>query len=407
MGWRNLLIFLLVIATIFGAMGLYLVLTTPREAAPLRFPLTASQRALVARVPASAEGFALVPAAALLHRKLIANPVTRDAVERWTDEHPVPHPYLLGGADAVVWKTEKRTSYAIRLDAFRAFLVRLWLMSSTNIEGRWDGSVFVIGPSGAAMDARALDDVLRLTNGLAEGDVLVVQRRESRGMFPPIGRPAVTSVRLLPREILLMCRSAAASPPLSKAAASPPHSKNALISAYFVSPPRILDDAERLLGTDVSALVGEGGSIACYDIDAGTLLPRPKCVIVVPATERARAEMQNVARVAEVVGETRDTGREILIAFDRDSMPQYLKDTFVPAPWPATRWSVRIDAVRLAPILERLGDNRGLRFVAPRLHRAARDLRRWLDALRQAETIEAAESESGGVEELRVRIASK
>src|SRR6185436_15499832 len=150
---------------------------TPREAAPVRFPLSASQRALVARVPASAEGFALVPAAALLHRKLIANPVTRDAVERWTDEHPIPHPWLLGGADAVVWKTEKQTSYAVRLDAFRAFLVRLWLMSSTNIEGRWDGSVFVIGASGAPMDARSLDDVLRLTNGLAEGDVLVVQRR--------------------------------------------------------------------------------------------------------------------------------------------------------------------------------------------------------------------------------------
>jgi len=390
-------------------MWLYLVLTTPREAPPLRFPLSASQRELVARVPASAEGFALVPAAALLHRKLIANPVTRDAVERWTDEHPIPQSWLLGGADAVVWKTGKRTSYAIRLDPFRAFLVRLWLMSSTNVEGRWDGTVFVIGPSGAPMDARALDGVLRFTNGLAEGDVLVVQRRASRGMFPPIGRPAVTSVRVTPREILLTSRAAAeggraSRPPVGQAAR---HSKTALISAYFVEPPKILDDAERILGTDVSALVGEGGSIAIYDIDAGTLLPRPKCVIAVPATERARAEMQNVMQVAALVGETRDTGSEILVAFDRESMPRYLKDVFVPAPWPATRWSVRIDAVRIAPVLERLGDNRGLRFVAPRIHRASRDLRRWLDALRQAETIEAAESEAGGVEELRVRIASK
>jgi DICT domain-containing protein len=117
--------------------------------------------------------------------------------------------------------------------------------------------------------------------------------------------------------------------------------------------------------------------------------------------------MQDITRVAQLVGETRDTGTELLVSFDHESMPLYLKDAFQPAPWPATNWSLRIDAPRLTPILEQLSDNRGLRLVAPRLHRAARDLRRLIGALRQAESIEATDSVSGEFEELRVRIASK
>src|SRR5215212_6031367 len=204
---RTFLILLLVLAVVFGAIALYLVLTTPNESTSVRFPLTASQRALIARVPASAEAFALVPTAALLHRKLLANPVTRDAVERWTSEQDVPRPWLLGGADAVIWKCGKKVSYAIRLDTFRAFLVRLWLMSSTNANGVWDGSVFVIGDAGARSDPRDVDALLAPANGLPEGDIFVVQRDRARGMYPPIGRPAVTSARVTPSAIELTSRA--------------------------------------------------------------------------------------------------------------------------------------------------------------------------------------------------------
>jgi hypothetical protein len=405
---RTFLIILLIIAVIAGAIVLYLVLTTPDQPATVRFPLTASQRALVARVPASADAFALIPTAALLHRKLLANPVTRDAVERWTSEEVVPKPWLIGGADAVIWKVGKKTSYAIRLDPFRAFLVRLWLMSSTNAAGVWDGSVFVIGAPEARMDARAVDDLLARASGLPEGDVLVVQLDRGRGMYPPIGRPVVTTVQVSASDIVLTSRARVVS---DVTTSHPPirarHPRGALLSAVFARPPRLLEDTERLLGVDLSALIDDGGSVALYDVDAGTLLPRPRGVIAVPADEKARAVMQDLTRVAEIIGETRDTGDEILVSFDRESMPLYLKDTFVPAPWPATRWSMRIDAARITPILQRLGDNRGLRLVAPRIHRAARDLRRWISALEQARSIEAVESESGGIEELRVRIASK
>jgi hypothetical protein len=76
-------------------------------------------------------------------------------------------------------------------------------------------------------------------------------------------------------------------------------------------------------------------------------------------------------------------------------------------PWPANQWSARLDPVRLIPVLRKVGDNPALRFATPRIHRGARDLRRWMGALEQARTIEAAASAGGGFEELRVRVASK
>ena len=404
---RTFLIILAIVAVVIGVMALYLALTTPSTATPVRFPLSASQRALIARVPAAADSFALIPTAALLNKRLLANPVTRDAVARWTSEHDVPQPWMLGGADAVVWRRAKRISYAIRLDPFRAFLVRLWLMSSTNVNGVWDGSVFVIGDPGAPLDPRALDDLLALANGLPEGDFLAVQRDPARGMFPPIGRPSVTSVRVTPAAIDLVSRAVAE----RDAVANPPitarHPKNALLSASFARPPRILGDVQRLLGTDLSSLLGNGGSVSLYDIDAGTFLPRPKGVISLPANEQSRRAIGDIQSAIDLVGETRDTGSEVLVSFDRQSMPLYIKDTFAPAAWPASVWSLRIDAQRMPPILDKLSDSRGLRLVASRVHRAARDLRRWTEALRRAQSIEAADSVSGGFEELRVRIASK
>jgi hypothetical protein len=130
-------------------------------------------------------------------------------------------------------------------------------------------------------------------------------------------------------------------------------------------------------------------------------------LISVPATDTRRAAMADVMRMAQLVGQTEDTGKELIVGFDRESVPLYLKDAKVPATWPATLWAARIDPVKLVPVLEKMGDSAGLRIASGRLHRAARDLRRWISALEQAESIEGAASRAGGFEELRVRIASK
>jgi hypothetical protein len=177
-----------------------------------------------------------------------------------------------------------------------------------------------------------------------------------------------------------------------------------MLAVSFTEPPRLLGDLERLIASDVDALVGEGGVIALYGVDTGTLLPRPFGAIVVPANEASRAA---AARYAQVLGEVRESGGQLVIPFDRNSAAQYLKDAKTPSPWPANRWALRMDPVRLIPVLRKVGDNPALRFAAPRIHRGARDLRRWMGTLEKAQTIEAAASVSGVVEELRVRVASK
>lgn len=403
---RTFIIILLVLAVLIGGAAFYLVATTPKVAAPVRFPLSAGQRALLAHVPASAEAFALIPSAALLQAKLVANPVTRDPLVRWTEEHEVPRAWMLGGADIVAWRAEKKTSYAVRLDAFRALLVRVWLLFTSTAEARWEGATLIMNAPAPPAGAANLDDILRLGAALPEGDVLVVQRKGSRGAYPPIGRPAVTSIRVTPADIVLVSRAASDDVGEQREIRAG-HPRRALLSAAFAAPPRILGDINRLIGARIDALVDEGGSIALYDVDTGTLLPRPKGVVSIPADAHAREQMKEVEPVAKLVGEVRDTGDRILVSFDRTSMGLYIEDAMVPASWPATRWALRLDPVRLIPVLRKIGDNPALRFATPRIHRGARDLRRWVDALEQAQSVEAADSVSGGVEELRVRVASK
>ena len=401
---RKLILTLIVIVALFGAAAIYLVATTPKRAEPLRFPLSDAHRALLARVPASAESFALIPSAALLHHKLEANTVTGESLLRWEDEHEMPRPWMLGGADIVAWKSGKVTSYVVRLDAVRALLIRIWLMMASNAVARWEGSTLVMNDP-VPSPGGDLTDVLRLASGLPAGDAFLVQRRSSRGAFPPIARPAVTSVQVTPAEIRIVSRAASdeAVPPASVRAQFP---RGAMLSVTFSQPLRVLGDLNRILGVQIDDFVAPGGSIALYDVETGTLLPRPRGVISVAATPETRAAMADVVRVAEIVGEARDTGEQIQIAFDRTSLGLYSKDAFIPGTWAGTGWALRIDPVRFVPILRRLSDSKGLRFLTPRIHRGVRDLSRWIEAIERAESIEAASSVAGGVEELKVRIVS-
>lgn len=403
---RKLILILVVLLALIGATVVYLVVTTPKTAHTVRFPLSPSHRQLLARVPASAEAFALVPSAALLHGKLLANPVTREPVLQWTNEHELPRPWMLGGADLAIWKSGKTTSYAVRLDRFRALFVRVWLLVSSNADARWEGSTLIMHDVTAGLPSSDLDDVLRLAAGLPESDVFIVQRKGGRGAYPPIDRPAVTSVRVTADEILLTSR-AASTDVTEQREIRPRFPRGALLAAAFASPPRLLGDLNRLLGARIDALVDEGGSVALYDVEGGTFLPRPKGVLVMPADDHAREQLKDAERVIAMVGEVRDMGGQILVSFDRSSMDLYIKDVMEPGTWPATRWALRLDPKRLVPVLRRAGDSAGLRFASPRLHRGARDLRRWMDALQEANTVEAAASVAGGVEELRVRVSSK
>jgi hypothetical protein len=409
---RTLITVLLVLALAAGATVLYLASTTPRTGEAARIPLRASHRELLELVPASAESFALLPTAAVLHGKLLANPVTREPALQWMAEHELPRPWMLGRSHVAVWKSGKTTSYAVRFDRVRALLVRLWLLTASTADTQWSGSTLIMHESargpGFVPATRVLEELESVTNGLPEGDALLVQQSESRGAFPPIGRPSVTSVSVTPAEITIVSRAAGdPSEPTAVRSVTAQFPRGAMLTAAFATPPAILGDLNRLLGAKIDALVDDGGSISVYGMDMGTLLPRPRAVIVLPADAAAREQLEDVARVAALVGETRDTGQHLLVSFDRSSLGQYLEDEMVPAAWPATRWALRIDPERFLPVLRRAGDSAGLRFATPRLYRAARDLRQWIGPLEKAGSIEAAQSGTPRFEELRVRVTSK
>ncbi|HET7437647.1 MAG TPA: hypothetical protein VFN10_23280 [Thermoanaerobaculia bacterium] len=405
---RKFIIILLVLALIAGAFVFYFVATTPKNSAGIHLPLTESHLALLGDVPPAADWFALVPSAAVLHAKLLTNPVTREPIEQWSaQQQQLPSPWMIGGGDLAIWKIGKRTSYAIRLDPIRAFLVRMYLMLSSDVDARWDGRVFVINGGGATgMGAAAVAPLVALGNGMANGDALVVQRENARGAFPPIGRPAVSIIKISASEIFIDSR-ARAEESESAAPITARFPRGAMLAAAFADPPRLINDLDRFLGGRVSDLLAAGGALAIYDVDTGTLLPRPKGVIVLPANDATRAEVGNIKDAVQLVGEVRDTGSEVLVSFDRSSLPLYIKDAIVPAPWPANRWAARIDVPRFLPVAEKLGDSQGLRFAASRIHRAARDLRRWMRPLQHASTIDAADSVEGGVEELKVAVRSQ
>lgn len=403
---RTLVIILLLLLLLAGGVVAFLLVTTPDQARLVRFPLSGSHQKLLAQVPDSAEAVAIVPSPAVLHQALLAHAVTRDMVLQWTAEQELPEPWMLGETPLAMWKAEGATSYAMHLDPLRALLVRLWFMISSNVHARWEGTTLIVNAPQPTTVPFALGEIEKLGSGLPDGDALVIQRAAARGAFPPVGRPSITSIRLKGKEIVLVSR-AASDEAVAVREIRDRFPRGAVLSASFAAPPKILGDVNRLLGTRIDALVDQGGSIALYEVETATLLPRPRGVIVVPADAHAREQFREIAGVAALVGETRDTGEQLLVSFDRTSMDLYLKDEFVAATWPANRWALRLDPARLVPILRKVGDSRGVRFAAPRLHRAARDLRSWIGALEKAESVEAAASGEAGVEELRVRIAAK
>ena len=394
---RKILIVVVGIALIAGAAAVYVIVTTPRQ--------TAGIRALVAQVPASADSFAIIPSAGTLDAKLRANPVTREALESWSGRQSIPRPWMLGGADLLAWKSGDSIRYFLRLDPFRAFLVRVYSMGG----GELGQSIRInVAPEGA-IDSAEVAHILDLASKLPPGDALVVQRESARGSFPPIPRPSVTSVQVTATEVNLVSVGAAApGRPVPTLEAHLPRS--ALFAAAFTSPPRLVGDLNRLLGARISAILADGGAIALYDVDAGKLLPRPIGVIAVPSDHRAAFDsLVSTLHGGESLGyrvHTAEGAGQLLLSFD-DSINQYLIDQFDDTTVAGGQWTLVIDPQRLVPILGRLSDSVGLRIASPRLFRSARDLNGWIAPLQRARSIEATDSVQTGLEQLRVHLTAK
>jgi len=384
---RSLAIFLVILLIIVGGAALFLVMTTPHNVAAARV-----SPELIREAAGSAEWFAIVPSAAALDAKLRANPVTRAAMERWSSGHTLPRPWMLGGADLMMWKSGDSVHYFVRLDPFRAFVVRVFGLKAVQML-----------PPDQRIDAPAAAQISDLAAKLPPGDALVVQRENARGSFPPIARPAVTSVIVTNDEIRL---TSVANPEPRSGEGSPMQTpifpNGAVLSAAFATPPRVIGDLNRLFGAKVSDLLTDGGMICIYDVDFRKLLPRPLGVIVLPDDPQRRS---TVSSYRDLVRSATKDGK-LLLSFDH-SIDQYEKDVFEQPETVGNEWTVRIDAPRLVPILNNFSQNVGARLVAPRLYRSARDLDRWIGGLEQAKVIDAAASVDSGTETLRVRIAAK
>ena len=317
---------------------------------------------------------------------------------------------MIGGADLIAWREADSTRYLIRLDPIRATIVRVYMMLGGDIGDTLLINAPVVRPIAAPERAQ----ILALAEKLPAGDAFVVQRRGARGAFPPIARPAVTSLSVTPDDILFTSRAArdTAEPPAMQSLSPAQFARGALITATFMTMPRVVEDLNRVFGTKVSSLLENGGTVAVYDIDTHKFLPRPLGVIAVPDDPPRRAAFEEfVAKVrqGESLGihiQTAEHRGALLLSFD-DSIDLYKNDAIEQSRWPAGKWAVRADPRRLVPILSRLGDSLGLRIAAPRFYRSARDLGHWIDALQGATVLEAAAADDGSAEELKVRIGTK
>lgn len=408
---RILILSIVVMALLIGALALFLVLTAPSEARGLSFPLSGRDLDLLRRVPASADAFAILPTAAALESKLLGNPVTRSVIEEWTRSQPLPRPWMLGSADMIVWRQDKRIRYILFLDPLRAAVVRVYLMLYSDL-----GDTVSIAMSGEPpLETSAVTVIQMLASRLPRGDALVVQREKGRGAFPPIDRPAVTSLSIHPDRIDFTSRAAArAETPTTTIKAR--FARGALITAAFSRPPDLFRDLDRIVATKVSSLLSDGGAVALYEVDTGTLLPKPREVIILPATDARRTDLADFVRdimptgLREAIGvrvETADTGSELLVSFDTTTIARYRADRFEPQEIAATSWVVRLDPRRIGPVLRDVAGNPGLRLAAPRLFRSARDLEGWIDELERATSIEAGLRSVEGAEELQVVIRAK
>ncbi|HEY6844301.1 MAG TPA: hypothetical protein VI391_09045 [Thermoanaerobaculia bacterium] len=382
---RSLAIFLIILLVIVGGVFAFLVFTTPHQSTDFHARLNA-----IAQVPASAEWFAIVPTAAAVDAKLDANPITRAAIERWRANQPLPRPWMIGDADLIVWKSGNAIRYFIRVDPLRAVVVRTFLTTTRNV-------MINVQPE-QPLDAMTVAQISQLASKLPPGDALVVQRENARGSYPPLARPSATSVQVTPTEINLTSVAAGASPS-SSVPSVVNFPRGAVLSVAFKTPPRIVSDLNRLFGTKVSDLFADGGMLCIYDVDTRKFLPRPIGVIVLPDTPQRRSEVGSIAQTAVKNG-------SLLVSFDR-SIDQYEKDQFDAAATTGNQWTARIDPARLGPILNGLNENLGLRIVAPRLYRSARDLDGWISGLEQAKVIDASDSADASGETLQVRIAAK
>jgi hypothetical protein len=425
-------------AAAIAVVAIYLVATVPTTVTPVAAPFGGAAAALLAQVPAGATDIAYARRASALYREALADPIAGPPLRQWSDRAGLTHlPLLLGSSDAVLWRSaDGGFGFAARPDLMRRMLLHLYLSVSGRDDLSMENGALVMNAGEAGASATpVVSELESLAAGLPPADLMVLQREGSRGAFPPIGRPAMTAIRLTGGSILLDSRSRAGSGEPDVQAAlpfAPP--AGAMLSIAMARPPRLAGELNRLFATRVTPLLDQGGMLVVYDVDARSLVPRPVGLVVLRADDAHRAALSAfVGSLASMAGaaaavskrrvgtvevesrdaygmrvETAETRSELLLSFDRSSIDRYLAA-------PARRavdlapavWTAEVIPSIAAPVVGRLSHSPGFRILAPKLYRAAADLERWMVALQGASGVDVQKDLAGGQQRLRVTIRAK
>jgi hypothetical protein len=392
-----------------AAAAVWLAVSASGPARTVWLPLSGADRALLAHVPAGASEIALVPSAAATYRGLKGNPATAELTRAWAERSGWRWiPTLLGQADVVFWRQDRRVGMAASVDGLRAALLRAWILVSGSEELSIDGTTLLAGGNDRPMSAAELDSLLDVAATLPRANALVWQTETASGAFPPIGRPAATAVSLTSDGFVLRCASGA---PTGDAADQRPlggrFPTGAMVSIAFAGAPQFGGEIERLVGIRVRPLLDRGGMLVVYDFDMRKLVPRPLGLLALPDDPAHREALAALVASVESVGkdlvrqttrlagstpvvhreafggtmESAESEGELLVSFDGTSMDRYLGGGFEAIPAQPAVWLARLEPSRLAPLVFGADRNPALRFLTPKISRSARGASTWIGYL--------------------------
>ncbi len=423
---RIALIVIAILAALAIALGAALLV--PRFAEPAAPRLTAEPELLgmMAAAPGDAETVVAIPTFASTWRRF--SPVIEPLIESHEDRRSLAAAsWMIGNAPVAIWTAGGGWGARARPDGVHRLLLRA-AAPFVSFDVAFEGDHVRFGAAAPAAE-RALDAALAES---LEGHLFVVHLDE--GSYPPMERPALTSVRF--GDGVLRITTRGRPEPGQDAAPVALGDKtlpaNALLAARFAEAPRAVLAMEKAAPIRFERFLRDGAMVALYGVEEGGLIPRPLIAFSVPADDAKYQELVDTVdramakgAVGLLLGPQPETTRtvggvtithreglgltleyarrdgELLFAFDDSSLEQLLRAREVPAGEGSAHWAMRARPAELLPALEDLGSSRGLRLLARGFSNASRDLGHALRALPPTDELTAEMTREGDVLVLR------
>lgn len=423
----------IILILVFVIVGAIAMLALPSLATPNTTSLDRSPQlvALSQRVPADAAQLYFVHSVASLYRTLRRSDIAGAAIAALPNESQIQLATLaLGNADAVLWFESDRPHAVIRASALRRGLTTIAARIGGLPLQSADGLLFYdIAPGAAAPSP--IDGLTVLGSGLP-GSVFVYDRSSKRDNFPPLARPSLTALLPKGETMLVHARGTRAAMPPSTASPAFEIPGDAMFNVVLHGSSDAWSDLDRILPLNIARLASDGVALSLYELDSERLVPRPRGVVVLPDSESARgvvASLFNASlipgagaatssrQVGEVkidrverLGATVEVARlsgHIVVALDGKSLDRYLSSKRVAlATEPGEAWVLQIDPRQLRPALQSFGGNAGIKLLAPKVARRARELQKSLELAGDAQSISGVRRTTANWDEIELTIST-